>query len=130
MVYVTSLAGLPADALSELRPAAMACDAVVIVAPSPITAHLSGLGLGISGAIEAAARVDAALASKCAPVVLPVAGAPGGRVVLAPMTALDEDADDVRSVAEVSAAAVARAVEAGARRPLLVVRAPEDVRFA
>jgi leucyl aminopeptidase len=108
----------------------MACDAVVVVAPSPITAHLSGLGAAISGAVEGAARIDAALAGKCAPVVLPVAGAPGGRVVLAPMSALDEDTDDVRYVAEASAAAVARAVEAGARRPLLVVRTPDDARYA
>jgi len=130
MVHVTSMAGLPERALIESSPAAAACDAVLLVAPSPISAHLEVLGATIAGAVEAAMRVDAALGGKCAPVVLGVPGAPGGRVVIAPMNALEEETDDVRSVAEASAAAMARAVAAGARRPLLVVRVPSDARFA
>jgi leucyl aminopeptidase len=130
MFHVTSLAGLPADALAQPGAAAEACDAVVLVAPSPIAERAAVLGPAVASAVEAAVRADAALSGKHAPVVLPAPGAPGGRVVLAPMSALDEDTDDVRSVAEAASAAVARAVEAGAKRPLLAVYAPEDPRFA
>lgn len=130
MVHVTSIAGLPERALVESSPAAMACDAVLVITPAPVTEHLDLLGPAIAGAIEAAARVDAALAGKCAPFVLPAPGAPGGRAVVAPMSALDEDTEDVRAVAEAAAAAMTRAVAAGARRPLLVVRAPKGPRFA
>ncbi len=130
MFHVTSLTGLPASALLETHPAVSGCDAVVVVAPSPIVERVAGLGPAVAGAVEAAARVDAALSSKRAPVVLPAPGAPGGRVVLGPMSPLTDDTDDVRWVAEASAAAVARAVEAGARRPLLSVQAPSDPRFA
>lgn len=129
MVHVTSMAGLPERALIDSSPAAMACDAVLVVASSPVSAHLEILGPAISAAIQEAVRVDAALSGKCAPVVLPAPGAPGGRVIVAPMSALDEETDDVRAVAEAAAAAMTRAVAAGARRPLLVVRAPHDARF-
>ncbi|AKT39550.1 aminopeptidase [Chondromyces crocatus] len=129
MVHVTSVVGLPERALLDGAPAAMACDAVLVVVPSPVTEHLEGLSEAVAGAITAAAKVDAALSGRCAPVVLAAQGVPGGRVVVAPMTALQEDTDDVRSVAEAAAAAMARAVAAGARRPLLFVRAPSDRRF-
>lgn len=130
MVHVTSLTGLPAGALVESSAAVASCDAVVIVAPSPIVKHIGGLGHAVFAAVEAAARVDAALEGKCAPIVLPASGVPGGRLVLAPMSTLSEDVDDVRSVAEAASAGFARAVEAGASRPLLVVRAPDEPRFA
>ncbi|WP_437639541.1 aminopeptidase [Sorangium sp. So ce854] len=130
MVHVTSLAGLPANALAEAHSATAACDAVVLVAPSPIAKHVGGLGPAVGSLVEAAARVDCALEGKCAPLVLPAPGVPGGRLVLAPMGTLSEDVDDVRSVAEAASAGFARAVEAGASRPLLVVRAPSGPRFA
>ena len=130
MSHVTSLSGLPASALAEAGAAAAASDAIILVAPAPIAAYAAALGPVVAQAVEAATRIDAALAGKNAPVVLPVEGAPGGRVVLAPMSALDEDTDDVRSVAEATAAAVARAVGAGARRPMLAVIAPDDAKFS
>jgi leucyl aminopeptidase len=129
MFHVTSLAGLPADALAESSAAVASCDAVVLVAPSPISKHLGGLGSAIAAAVEAAVRADQALEGRCAPLVLPVSGVPGGRLILAPTTSMTEDTDDVRYIAEASAAGVARAVEAGASRPLLVVRAPGGRRF-
>ncbi|WP_437536088.1 aminopeptidase [Sorangium sp. So ce726] len=124
MVHVTSLAGLPANALAESTSAIAACDAVVLVAPSPIAKYAGGLGSAVGAVVEAAARVDSALEGKSAPLVLPAPGVPGGRLVLAPMGPLSEEVDDVRSVAEAAAAGFARAVDAGASRPLLVVRAP------
>ncbi|EYF04826.1 aminopeptidase [Chondromyces apiculatus] len=130
MVNVTSVVGLPERALLEGSPAAMGCDALVVVTPSPVAAHVEALGAEIQGAIAGAAKLDAALGGKCAPVVLAVQGVPGGRLVVAPMSALQEETDDVRSVAEAAAAAMTRAVAAGARRPLLFVRAPADPRFA
>jgi leucyl aminopeptidase len=63
--------------------------------------------------------------------VLPVAAAPGGRLVLAPLSAMTHEIDDVRLVAEAASQATARAVDAGARRPLLVVAGvPQAKRFA
>jgi leucyl aminopeptidase len=48
--------------------------------------------------------------------------APGGRLVCAPTGPLERDHDDVRRVAEAAREGVARAVEAGARRPALLLR--------
>jgi leucyl aminopeptidase len=107
-------------------------DALVVVAPAPIVERAAALGARVAAAAEAAARADASLAAGKArpPVVLPAPGLHGERLVLAPMPPLTEDTDDVRLVAEATAAAVARAVEAGARRPLLVVETSADPRFA
>jgi leucyl aminopeptidase len=108
-------------------------DALVVVAPAPIakTAAALGLGAAVEAAIAAAAAADAALAKgPRPPVVLPVKGVPGGRLILAPTAALTDDVDDVRSIAEASSAAIARAVEAGATAPLLAVAHPAAPRFA
>ena len=58
-------------------------------------------------------------------------GAAGGRVVLAPTGPLDRDHDDVRRFGDAARAGIARARDAGARQPLLVVE-PDDpsVEFA
>ncbi|KAJ2460826.1 hypothetical protein GGI02_005715, partial [Coemansia sp. RSA 2322] len=47
--------------------------------------------------------------------------ASGGRLVLSPAGSLDDDTDDVRKIADAVKAGVARAIEAGARRPVICV---------
>ncbi len=108
-------------------------DALVLVAPAPIAASAAKLPLGeaILAAITAAVVTDASLArGPRPPVVLAVPEAPGGRVILAPTGALTDDVDDARAVAEATALAITRAVDAGATAPLLAVVAPEGPRFA
>ena len=107
-------------------------DALVLVATPPLADHAGRLTTAaIASAVEAAARADEALAKGPRPaVVLPASGAPGGRLVVASLGPLSEDTDDVRAIAEATSAAVARAVDAGARRPLVAVGAPAGARFA
>jgi leucyl aminopeptidase len=98
-------------------------DALVLVAASPLVEQAAVLGAMGRDAVQAALRADAALgrAGPRPPVVLAAPDAPGGRLVIALMSGLTLDTDDVRLVAEATAAGVARAVDAGATRPLLVV---------
>jgi leucyl aminopeptidase len=128
----SALHGVPARALETLDPETLARhDALVVVAPS-IADFAASLGPAVGSAAAAAALADASLSVKRArpPVVVPAPGLPGGRLVLAAMAPLTDDVDDARSIAEATAAAVARAVEAGARRPLLAVGRPDAPRFA
>ncbi len=129
-VTVPPLTPAPLAVLSDAA-LASSYDALVVVAPSPLADHAAKLGKELAAAVEAAVRADAALgrASKV-PSVLPVAAAPGGRLVLAPMSSLAQDTDDVRLVAEATAAAVSRAIDAGARRPLVyAASAPRGPKF-
>lgn len=124
-----ALLSVPAKALHDA--AAIADhDALVIVAPSPIADFAATLGPAAKAAVTGALGADASLARARAAVVVPAPGVPGGRVVLAPMGALTDDTDDARAIAEASAAAIARAVDAGARRPLVAVGHPEIPRFS
>jgi leucyl aminopeptidase len=107
------------------------CDALVIVTSTPALERLRGLGESVVAAFQDAARLDASLGQGGkAPALLPAPGCPGSRVVLASVGALDREVDDARLIAEATNAAVARAVEAGARRPALAVLVPDDARFA
>lgn len=116
---------------ANLAAAGAGFDALVVVAPSPITAAAAALGPEVERAVHAALEADAALARPSrTPVVLPASGVPGRRLVLAPMGALTDDIDDVRLVAEATAVAVARAVDAGSLRPLVAVSTPASPRFA
>ena len=124
----TTLRGIAGSAPSDVD--ASSFDALVLVAPTPIAAHAATLGPAVAAAVESAIRADAALGRGARPpVVLPVAGAPGGRVVLAPISPLSDDIDDVRLVAEATALAVARAVDAGAANPLLSLGKTSNPRF-
>lgn len=107
-------------------------DALVLVAGAPLIPALAALPLpgAIRAALQRAAEVDAALARGTdAPLVLPLAEAPGGRVVLATLPDLTHEAEDVRSVADAVGHALRRAGRAGARRPLLCVEPPEEDRY-
>lgn len=122
-----ALFAVPAAAVSA---ASSTFDALIIVAPSPIGLAGAALGPEVERAIAAALQADASLArASRTPVVLPAAGVPGKRLVLAPMSALTDDTDDVRAIAESTVAAVVRAVDAGATAPLLAVSAPAQPRF-
>lgn len=118
---------LRAVAASALPTATATHDALVVVVPAPITPYLDTLGPARS-AVETALTIDVALGKGGRPpVVLGASAAPGGRVVLAVYgsgQAATADVEDVRLVAEASAAAIARAVEAGASRPLLLALPP------
>ncbi len=124
---------LRAVPLNAIQTAAPTYDAFVVVAPAPITPYLGSLGPG-HGAIENAIAIDAALTKGArAPVVIPAQNAPGGRVVLASYgsgQSATHDIEDVRLVAEATLAAVARAVEAGATRPLVLAIPPHGVHAA
>jgi leucyl aminopeptidase len=112
--------------ISEARDA----DALVVLLPSPLADHLSLAGPA-EGALRAALAIDQGLArGPRAPVVLAASDVPGGRLVLSVMGLLRDEIDDVRAVAEAARDATLRAVEAGARRPVLLVGAPLEPRFA
>ncbi len=106
-------------------------DALVVVAHAPLAERTAAIGPVAAAAIDALSRADAAFPKGGKPpVILPWSPAPGRRVVVSALGALTEDTDDVRALAEATSAAVARAVDAGAKRPLLVVTQPPDARFA
>lgn len=117
------LRAAPASALTD----SSAHDAAVLVVPAPLAEHLDALGPA-RAAVEAALSADAALGKGArAPIVVPSPGLAGGRLVVTTYgsgNAAHADIEDVRLVAEASAAAVARAVDAGASRPILLVVGP------
>jgi leucyl aminopeptidase len=105
-------------------------DALVVVAHAPVAERAAAIGPVAAAAIDALSRADAAFSKGGRPpALLPWSPAPGRRVVVSALGGLTEDTDDVRSIAEAASAAVGRAVDAGARRPLLVVTHPPDGRF-
>lgn len=55
-------------------------------------------------------------------IVLPVAGLPCGKLVLASTGGLDVDYDDVRSIKEAASRGIKRALSAGIRRPVVLLR--------
>jgi len=73
-------------------------------------------------AFAAARAIDAKAASALS--LVAVAGAPGGRVVLAPTGPVTRDHDDVRRYAEAAKKGVLRARDAGAHEPLVVMAPP------
>lgn len=121
------------EGVADLSAAAKETDALVVVAPAPLRASVERLGLlpEWRKAVEAALSADRALAEGSpGPTVVAAPGAPGGRIILAPTAPIVHDTDDCRVLSEASAAAVARAVQAGASQPLLAVAVPEGARFA
>ncbi len=128
---MTRLLAASADLLTSPDLSRSEHDALVIVAHAPHAERASQIGPIGAAAIEALARADAAFTrGGKPPTLLPWPTAPGGRAVVSALGTLAEDTDDVRALAEATSAAVARAVDAGARRPLLVVTHPSTERFA
>jgi len=121
------------EGAAEVSAAAKDTDALVVVAPAPLKGSLEKLGLPQEWkrAVEAALSVDQSLAEGSpAPTVVAVPSAPGGRIVLAPTAPIAHDTDDCRLLSEASAAAISRAVQAGASHPLLAIAVPQEARFA
>lgn len=117
-------------ALATVEQAA-AHDALVVVLPSPLDAHAVALGASLAARVSAARALDASLGgSKVSATLIAAPEAPGGRLVLCSVGALDHETDDVRAYADAGEQGVARAVRAGAVRPALLVVAPPDARFA
>ncbi len=112
-------AALPADRF----------DALVVIGPAPLSAAEAPAAL--RAAIERAERTDRPLTAGRAVACVPAAGVPGERLVLSTTGPLSSWELDVRAFGFAAAAAVARAVEAGARRPLVwLAHAPREPRFA
>lgn len=119
-------------AVSTIGDGARDFDALVLIARLPLTDAALGLALGgaLTEAVATTLAADDALSRAGTVAALPVAAAPGGRLVLASLGALADETDDVRSIAELTSAAVSRAVDAGARAVLLAVAAPSGGAFA
>jgi leucyl aminopeptidase len=125
-----TLLGQPEAALAAGSLADLPFDAIVLVAPSPVS-RKAALAGAVGAALATALGADAALdRGPRPPAVIAAPGLPGGRLVLSPMGALADDIDDVRAVAEAAAAGTSRAIDAGATRPLVWVHVPEAPRFA
>jgi leucyl aminopeptidase len=108
-------------------------DALVLLLPTPFARFVDRLALPpvIAQGVRAALAADRALAEGDAPpCVLPLEGAPGGRLVLAPVGHLEDEVEDVRRLAEAALSATSRAVLAGARSVVLALWVPEDPRFS
>ncbi len=108
-------------------------DALLVVVPSPLEAHLGELELPAPAraAVDALIAIDHGIAKgqkSCAVVAAP--GVPGGRLVISIATTLESDVDDVRALAEAAQLGLSRAVEAGAQRPLVAVAERASRRFA
>ncbi|MDI1445605.1 leucyl aminopeptidase family protein [Polyangium sp. 6x1] len=124
------LLGQPEEALAQSSLEGLPFDALVLVAPSPISTRATLTG-PVAAALACALKADAGLdRGPRPPAVIAAPALPGGRLVVVPMGPLGEDTDDVRSVAEAVAAGTSRAVDAGATRPLVWVQAPSGPRFA
>lgn len=122
-----SLVAVPESSLNSFSDKPF--DALIVVAPAPVRSH--GVLEGLLGKVlEQALRVDKTLdRGPRPPTVLHAPGLPGDRLVVAPTGPLTEDTEDVRLIAEAVTAATNRAIEAGARRPLVWVVAPNSGRF-
>jgi leucyl aminopeptidase len=129
MHSIPELIAVSKDSLSH---EATAFDALIVVSASPLGDYLDKLALpgDARAVIESVLGADRAFARGAqGPVVLPSAGVPGGRLVLATCNAMGDDTDDVRLVAETVTAAMNRAVAAGARRPMITVATPDDSKY-
>ncbi|HEU4406198.1 MAG TPA: aminopeptidase [Polyangiaceae bacterium] len=104
-------------------------DALVVVGPAPLSAAEAPAALRAAAA--QAERVDRPLGAGRAVGCVPAAGVPGERLVLSTTGPLTSWELDARAFGMAAAAGVARALEAGARRPLVwLSHAPGEPRFA
>lgn len=124
-----ALVSVPEKALTSPVLTDKPFDALVVVAPAPVRSHAVLEGV-IGHALGQALRADKTLdRGPRPPSVIHAPGLPGERLVIAPMGPLTDDTEDVRLVAEAVVAATNRAVDAGAKTPLVWVVAPKEGRF-
>ena len=121
-----ALDAAPFSSLAELL-AKGEHDAVVVVGQGPLSKR--ELPAELSRAIEVAEAADRRLTTAKHVAVLPLAG-PVARLVLSTTTNLSSWEEDVRAVASATTVGVTQALASGARRLLVVPRAPSDARFA
>ncbi|KAJ1963755.1 hypothetical protein GGI12_001865 [Dipsacomyces acuminosporus] len=79
-------------------------------------------GSALAQAIHSFSQVDKEFGKSIA--VIPAASVGGGRLVLSPTGTLNDDTDDVRRYFDAVKAGVARAIEAGAKRPAVFLAQP------
>ncbi|KAJ2798875.1 hypothetical protein H4R20_004657 [Coemansia guatemalensis] len=103
------------DALS-----ASSHDALVVIGTSldALQMHCAAYA-GWAEALAPFRRADRTFGSST--VLAPVASVGGGRLVLSPTGSLDDDTDDVRKIYDAVKRGVAKAIEAGARRPAVLL---------
>ena len=128
---MTALLTAPATLLERPDLSSTEHDALVLVTHAPLADRSPAIGPVASSAIDALLRADASFGKGGRPpALLPWPSAPGNRLIVTVLGPLTEDTDDVRALAEATSVAVARAVDAGARRPLLAITRPATERFA
>ncbi|PIA12898.1 Zn-dependent exopeptidase [Coemansia reversa NRRL 1564] len=95
-------------------------DVLVIVSTSldALQMHCAAYD-GWAKALAPFRRADRAFGSSV--VLVPVASVGGGRLVFSPTGSLDDDTDDVRKIYDAVKRGVAKAIEAGARRPAVML---------
>ena len=104
-------------------------DALLFVGPAPLSQQTTFEPL--RAALAQLERVDAALTgSRPAVSCTPAPGLPGERLVLSLIDDWAHWEQDPRLFAAAATAAVNRAIQAGARNPLLLLAVPADPRFA
>lgn len=104
-------------------------DALVVVGPAPLSAAEAPASL--RAALAQIERTDRPIAQGRAVACVPAAGVPGERLVLSTTGPLASWELDVRVFGAAASAGVARAIDAGARRPLVwLAYAPREPRFA
>ncbi|MEI8602480.1 leucyl aminopeptidase family protein [Shewanella sp. PP-Sp27a-2] len=99
-------------------------DAVVVVTPDLDTIGFDEISL----LAQHGAHVDKRVGKS--PTLLFAPGLAGGRLIIAPVTQVNDEYVDVRVYADAARAAIAIAKEAGAKRPLLYVVPSKDLRFS
>ncbi|MCU0655030.1 MAG: aminopeptidase [Polyangiaceae bacterium] len=103
-------------------------DALLCVGPGPLSQQIEFAPL--KAALAQLERIDAALAgSRPAVACTHAPGLPGERLVVSLLDDWTAWEQDPRLIATAASAAVLRAIQAGARNPLLVLAAPTDPRF-
>jgi leucyl aminopeptidase len=115
----------PVATLGEALAPDAGWDALIVVA--------SRVPCGLPEPLELAvqAQVEVDRTATHTPRVLAVPGAPGRRLVLVPTGPLRRDTDDVRRVGDAAGRGLLLARDAGATRPLLLLRGiPSDERYA
>lgn len=99
-------------------------DAVVVVSSAPVQTGYPAIDDRLAEVRPIDLRLDQETG------FLPCSAVAGGRLVVAPTGRIDRDGDDVRRFGDAARLGIRRAVAAGARRPLLIVKgAPWEPAF-